>query len=749
MPCSAIAIALRELAAHRAIVWLGEPASSNGRVRVEFDLSLEFGDRWIAEGQSPTGVKPIERVRFDFGPRFPLVAPEPSLRADFSRSHAHFQPRLTSDGRPVPCLVLGSVDEFMASRGLLGLLEQLWSWLRKAADDALALDETWEPMRRGEVRDFLACDLDAIRVLARPVAGYALLGSEFRNRLDDDNLLCERFSGRAGDQADPAAAIDVLLQRNARQPASCGVAVVVWADQRSDGKPIGDDEFRPDDVMSVDTLMAQAHRFRVHRQLEAAWGKIAAAAKGKVAQGLLPTPVIMLAKRPKPVLGSSSPIELVAYLVQLSLPSGIWATTEVRPLACVEDVRPSLLRRLSNEMKAGPWALLGAGSLGSKIALHRARAGAAPVICSDPRLLRPHNAARHGLYPPPAEGLRSGWLDYKALELGAAINGLGQHTAALLGDHQRLVEDLRRPGGPRAEWLLNTTGSTIAREGLAADPTAPRGAEAGLFDDGSLGYLNVEGAQRNPDALEEMSALFELARQRPDLREKVFKPAGQLGFVPIGQGCDSETMMMSDARLSAMAAPMAEIFAQLSPGTRLGRIHVLMRDGLGLRHEVHEVQRYARTELEGLDRWTVSVSDPVQEFINADIAEWPDVETGGVLVGWVSAIARRIVVVATLDAPPDSLRSAAEFRLGVVGLPDALAALSGETAGALYCVGTWHSHLGTAAPSGRDWASAAMIGREEARPMTLLIKGADGLRAISTTAAAQTVEAAGRGSQHG
>jgi hypothetical protein len=449
-------------------------------------------------------------------------------------------------------------------------------------------------------------------------------------------------------------------------------------------------------------------------------------------------PVIMLVRRPRRLPDSDCAIELIAYLLQLTLPSGDPAWDEVRPVACYEDIRPRLLRRLSGDRPGQPWALLGAGSLGSKIALHLARSGAAPTICADIGWLRPHNGARHALYPSLEDGSLSGWLEPKAPSLAAAIGGLGQQTASLEGNHSRLINVLNQPNGPEARWLLNTTGSTVAREWLASREAvdAPPVVEAGLFDGGELGFVTIEGDGHNPDSAELMAAIYQLARHREDLRTRLFRARGHEEFVPIGQGCDSATMVMSDAHLSAMAAPIAEIAAAIEGTVREGQTHILSRDGLALRHERLAIDPRTRVPLEGLEDWNVSLPPEVLQAIEDDVARWPSVETGGVLVGWSSLISRHLYVVDVIPAPPDSLRTSSEFVLGVQGLQTVLAELAAETTGALHCVGTWHSHLGKASPSAKDWASAAAIGNTESKTMTLLVHGSDGLRAISTTAAA-------------
>lgn len=137
MDPAAIAIALREIAARPSVRHVGTPKIVRDEVQVLIDLDLGFGDRWLAAGKSPTGTLPIERIRLDFPRTFPLRAPRPSLRTDFVRAHAHFQPSSTFDGRPVPCIVFGDLNEFVAARGVGGLIDQLVLWLQRAAEGSL------------------------------------------------------------------------------------------------------------------------------------------------------------------------------------------------------------------------------------------------------------------------------------------------------------------------------------------------------------------------------------------------------------------------------------------------------------------------------------------------------------------------------------------------------------------------------------------------------------------------------------
>lgn len=115
--------------------------------------------------------------------------------------------------------------------------------------------------------------------------------------------------------------------------------------------------------------------------------------------GTAPLAVILTARRPYRLIGTDSVIELCPYIVNIGAPKLLQAgdRTPVRPAGHRQAITPTLLRRLSGDPDddAGPigWVQLGCGSLGSKIALHLARAGRAPSIVIDRSYFSPHNAA--------------------------------------------------------------------------------------------------------------------------------------------------------------------------------------------------------------------------------------------------------------------------------------------------------------------------------------------------------------------
>jgi len=298
----AIQLAFQDIASHADVIGIAGAEIGEFKAWVEFDIDLGFGDRWNADGASPTGVLPVERVRFDFSPRYPSRAPVPSLRGDFNYQHAHLQPRRTSDDRPVPCIVFGDLDEFVAARGLIGMVDQLKLWLEKAASDALSQGPTWEPMRRDTVVDFLNCDPDEIRTFGRGKAGYDFMTAIYRRNLRDQKSgVTEAYHGRLGRRVSiKRGAREFLGRPPTEDKVEFGLTLVLRAEAEVAGREVVHDGFRPDDVTDLTTFLAQAARFGVDDQFKKAMVALTTAADENLT-GIAPLPVIILVKRPKPM----------------------------------------------------------------------------------------------------------------------------------------------------------------------------------------------------------------------------------------------------------------------------------------------------------------------------------------------------------------------------------------------------------------------------------------------------------------
>lgn len=726
--------ACRQVARHPSVRSIEAPVAAFGTTTVEFELDLSLGHRWVAQGASPSGIRPVERVRLDFGPLYPTKAPGPSYRADLGRGFPHVQPWLTPDGRPVPCLTEAPIDDFHAVYGLHGLIDQFVAWLQRAASGALIdPQQGWEVSRRDGYIDSVLVDVAAIRKLpdAQPGGrfGYAYLQTRFAA-----HQLGKGGPGSwLGEVGDLVKLDDASLGGRATQDVVYGegVCLAVWATAGEDEPAPVFPEYEPDDVETYADLMAKAERLKVSRRLGMYLDILTNNAPYGGNAARLPVVVLMLVRRPLPLAGSDSDIEVFAYSLPLTFPckrAKLDPETKVDRLAVRDRLSRQLLRRVSGGPEvATRWALIGAGSLGSKIGIHLARQGVTPIAVTDKSQLLPHNVARHGLLPTTG-GLGLEWRGPKSSALVEAIASIVREPLYDLPGDATEALMLMETWADRPEVIVNTTASLALRAGAAQTPSSARWIDAELFDRASLGTLRVEGPDRNP-SIEELAGVgYATAARDESLAQHIFEGAG-VSRLALGEGCGSSTMIADDARLSVQAAAMAESIGQhLAQMPAEGLVQTWRRDGGGLSHETTLISPFFRLAL--ADGWTLSIAPTVSDAIDAEVGRWPKSETGGVLIGRVSFITRTIYALDTMQAPSDSKRSPSFFELGVAGLAGAIADLSARTGGALYCVGTWHSHLGAANPSQVDRATAAKLGKDAAYPLALLIRGRDGYQGV-------------------
>ena len=136
--------------------------------------------------------------------------------------------------------------------------------------------------------------------------------------------------------------------------------------------------------------------------------------------------------------------------------------------------------------------------------------------------------------------------------------------------------------------MVNTTGSLAVHNAVSASRAMKiRAVEVSLFGGGRVGIISVEGPGRNPNAGALMAEFYANVADDETLREGVFGDGSQTVGQPIGQGCGSLTMPMSDGRVSLFAASMAEylLARQRDELPSSGKLLIgrLADNGLGMR----------------------------------------------------------------------------------------------------------------------------------------------------------------------
>lgn len=733
-----------------------------GAVAVDVTLRLGLPNAWMAKGVSPNGVRALESVTLTLPSEFPLQAPQIHLRPDFDRALAHVNPG-SPDEPPVPCIYDGDLLELLQEEGLAGILNQLVTWLENAAlEDLIDPKQGWEPVRRDSIDDLIITDAAHLRSLVSRQEDHRVFRFDYvRYPIGGGRIT---FRGGVGRNPLPVNAKNIselfgrrFLREDHDTAVGRSLAIFVWPGRKSSGELFITDRYRPETVTDVGSLKERATEYGCVGPLLTALNWLETCLAGRTGDPY-PVAIILCARRPFHLIDSDSVLELCPYVVEIGAPKLFpdGDRTRVRPAAHRHAISAPLLRSMSGTKPTADipqWVQIGAGSLGSKIAMHLARAGRAPAIVIDRALMSPHNVARHALVPTAEPGQMEGlWLESKAVALADAIQSLGQSAKAHAEDVIKVTRDADRAKHllPKKSWaIVNSTASLAVREALASVPekvTIARVIETLLYADGRVGLFSVEGAARNPNTGDLLTETYALIREDATLRRLVFAPGDALRRETIGEGCGSATMVMSDARVSMMAAPMAEALTTLQvnglPACGRVLLGLVSGDDLSQSWRLHDVPPWVPAVVDGREAWHVRIAERAHQKVVDEVARWPGVETGGIVLGRFSEAAQTFYLVDVWPAPEDSTRSATEFVLGTVGVRAALKDYVESTAYSLYCLGTWHSHLVESGPSSRDRATAEAFALARLMPSVLLIRTPTRYRALLAEPPASSVERA-------
>lgn len=727
--------AVKQLRQHPSVSNVSVREREGGGVIVSADFDTNLASTWRAKGESPTGVRPIETVEYKFPPDYPQRAPIPTLRPDFNRSLPHIDPHRQGERVP-PCVIFGSALEVLHNEGVYRLYDQMAVWLENAAEGKLIDNGPgWEPMRRDECVDYLQVDVDDLTKDASfgnaklfRVQVFWLNNVPGTLGLNKRNWSATLTPGELSKLTEVRKFQDFFLADS--------LLALCWPESDGAKGPPIIDAYQPDTVTSFSDLKLLAQQVGCNQALTRFTQNLNTVSGFVACRQPVPIYVALAVRRPIHLIGLKTDYELLAYRIDIHPQKGpvLAENTPVSAVLLTTPLSPALLRQASGinaDQARIQLGLVGCGSLGSKVATHVARAGYLPDLLVDNDKFHVHNAARHALFP-----LQFGYGSNKANRLATALEEFsnGRKPVVFDGSITRLPLNDRKFAAffsGENSVLLNTTGAHSVRHFLTDTPIRARVMEACLLNLGAAALVTLEGAGRNPSTTDLMAHAFEQLRMEGQLQPPV---TGQEGVVGVGVGCSSITLPMTDANISLVAAGVGQNTLRLfqdglaAPGTT--SIAQVGADGMSITWKHCELGKTHVADVGRSSDWSVRVLDTAHRKMCADVALYPSVETGGVIVGRISLTRREIVIVDVLEAPPDSKRSAAAFVLGVEGLTERVEAynLSGQRV--LWCLGTWHSHLQPLGPSPTDIATANQLEGTIAGAAVLLIHRPDGYSAL-------------------
>ncbi|OAI17067.1 hypothetical protein A1507_11200 [Methylomonas koyamae] len=714
----------------------------NWAIEINMDVPLPRDAR--DKGITATGVKESEWVRIVFPTSFPAHAPWLFLRADFNRAHPHINP-----GRPgelvSPCIYEGRLGDLLHEPDWInGIINQLADWLGKAATGEL-LDcsgQGWEPIRRDSVDGTIVTNIAIIRErmanAKNPISQY--LRYEYWQSIVG-------HSGRIIDENTSYTNIGEAVRKfrigsNEQSPfrSYFSLAIVI-----SGGTKKTIDVYQPDDVDSLEQLLLRAESYGCRLGLENRLKEITENIILPQIEQTLEVTVLFAVKRPCNLIGEGSDIEVIPYGIAFisdenRRPQS--TRTSVFPLVLIQKVSQQLLaetsdRKFNESDRRKEVAMIGCGSLGSKIAAHLARAGHGPFRLYDKDCFSPHNVARHAVANSAAAEfmLPKVWLTETLItQVGAQITPIKNPLEDVISLLQNKPDLFAKCNG----LIIDATASSSVQDALCRVRPKHFGApllQVALYGRGTIGFFGLEGKDRNPRVDDLVAQLYQIGLDSSPIGAALYQ-ATSFDRIHTGQGCASFSMKMSDAKISLFSAGISERASQLLdnsiPNAGELLVGLLTEDGLGV-NWLHQ----PKTKIEILyigdkSKWEVRIPVALRDRMRMETEQCRPLETGGILIGHINWGSRTIYVTGLLPPPTDSEFRTDEFVLGIQGLKKQISSIERITSHTLSYLGTWHSHPNGGGASGKDRNTLAELTRERGNvPSVCLIYRPEGLLAVT------------------
>ena len=371
--------------------------------------------------------------------------------------------------------------------------------------------------------------------------------------------------------------------------------------------------------------------------------------------------------------------------------------------------------------------LVGAGAIGSHVALALTREGRHSWTVVDGDWLRPHNLARHVLG-------QSQVGQSKARALAAMLSDLSRSQAT------PIVCDVLRPANQiqvleeaaaGADVIIDASASiAVSRRMSDWGHAKARRVSAFFNPSGNAAVLLAEDVPRSIP-LDALEAQYYRLVLRDDVLSAHLAPPPE-GFRYAGS-CRAVSARIPESRVSVLSGLVSAGISAALAEKQATLCTWSLQPGGGVAAARAVPSALRRETLAG---WTILLDDDLANEVRRRRAGALPSETGGVLVGTVDMQRRVIAAVDALHPPADSSGDATTFTRGTDGLRDRLDAVARRTGGMVRYIGEWHTHPhgSKAMPSALDIEQLVLLRRElrrEGLPATMLISGSDGERIMA------------------
>lgn len=733
---SKTSVAIAQLSAFGDCLKVRNLVTDRYGTNVETDWSVTLPNRFKSAAISDTGVRSVECVHWRFPHSYPLAPPVPTLRVDFPTDLPHINPH-TVGKRVFPCIAEMSLNQLLHSQGFQSLLVATSHWLNHAAANELHCPaQGWEPMRRDEINGVVFTDSKALRSVAETKSDTVIF-HKYRFRKFGSNgstLIGYLDTPGIGSKNNSIKQKDIGVGKASN--ASHSMAIVFYTD-----RSVPCDTYRSETINNYGELVHYAEHLNVKDAVIARMKAAMSVAGQDVSgnNGLVPVDEILIVfaiKRPFNLVGANTTFELIAYRIDLTSSKGnkILDSSKVTPVQLSEKCSPHLLQAVSGDVdvQKKSLAMLGCGSLGSKMALHLAKTGCYTFKLLDNEYFSSHNNARHGLI---VNGLNK-YCTSKAQLLNDEIAQLGVTACFDKVNATTLDSDEIASIDVKYEYIVDTTASLQITYFLShqAELKNARLVQSSLYGAATMGVLTIEGKNRSVRADDFTSFLDSLCLKNEDVRKAMYRAISPQHH-QFGEGCGSMTTIMSDIDISVQASPLSSKLHKHileSNDVEDGIVHVgcLESDTMNFNWEKHVLSPTLVIPRDEEFNWDIRILGQVSTNIKTKTKQDPNVENGGLLAGHYCTLSNTIYITDELAPPTEPKKTSTRIDIITESAPEMFQSIHEKTNGQITFIGTWHSHTTPTPPSPLDKQTLKKLQSSYDFPVVMLVQIDDNLELV-------------------
>lgn len=275
--------------------------------------------------------------------------------------------------------------------------------------------------------------------------------------------------------------------------------------------------------------------------------------------------------------------------------------------------------------------LLGAGAIGSKLAFHLYRSGICNITLCDKDIMLSHNVCRHALNS--YDGLRP-----KVELVKEELESMYVHDSSIKTVEEDLLEWLPRNQLIEYDLIIDTTASASVFRCLDTHPINNHTPiiHYALSDAGGVGlvYIHTDNTSLLSDYYMQLaiSAIKDEDLSNWIMRERKYN----YDWIRIGEGCHSNTMILSDDVISCHTAIASSIVRNLFDGklSNKAMISFINYEYVGQVFTIkYDIPSFVDIPCSNSPDWHVRIPQPLLHKIRTSAKISGQKETGGYIMG--------------------------------------------------------------------------------------------------------------------